>query len=350
MKKLLLLGLEKNTNLGDGVIAACTKYLVDKILAEINIPYSIDSLDIMEDNYNSIPEYDILIFVGGGIIKYRYQKFYDYIDKITAIAELHNIPVLFHAVGVEGYDSSNVNCIQLKNALNRSCVKSITVRDDIQTLKNCYITNPQIFTQKIADSAVWTKSVYRIEKKEKNIIGLGVIREGIFESNGLKIERNKIFELWAGIIMEIEKRNQEWKIFTNGWSSDMKFAINLMKYLNREAEIEKNVIPIPQKTYDLVNTISQFKGIIAGRLHANIISYSLGIPSIGIIWNDKCKFWGEIINYPERFFGINEFIPKKIVHQCFQSIQEGYEKTDKEQLRNTCYFSLKKLLEKILVK
>lgn len=340
--------LKKNTNLGDRVIADCTEYLVNKILSETNTSCIVDSLDIMEDSYEPIPNYNLLIFVGGGIIKYKYQKFYDYIDKITNLAEKHHILVLFHAVGVEGYDNSDIKCMQLKNALNRSCVKSITVRDDIETLNKYYIANPDIYTKKIADSAVWANNVYHVKKTECNLIGLGVIREGIFESNGIDIERNKIFELWSKIIFELEQKQQEWEIFTNGWSSDMKFAINLMKYLDRESEIDSKIITPPENAQELINTIYKFKGIIAGRLHANIISYSLGIPSIGIVWNNKCKLWGETIGYPERFFEVNEFIPQKIVNQCLQSIDEGYQKTNKKNLNNTCYFSLKEALKKYL--
>ncbi|MDD7402617.1 MAG: polysaccharide pyruvyl transferase family protein [Butyribacter sp.] len=348
MKKILLLGLEKNTNLGDGVIADCTRYLTEKITKECGIVCQIDSLDMMEDAYDSIPDYDVLIFVGGGIIKYKYQEFYEYIDKITEIADAHNIPVLFNAVGVEGYDASNPKCMQLKKAINRSCVKSITVRDDYDTLRDCYMENPAIVTKKVADPTVWTGTVFRKSKKDSDVIGLGVIREGIFESNGIDIEREKIFALWSGIITQLEKEGKKWKIFTNGWSSDMKFARNLMKYMGREEEIDKMVIKVPEKNEELVETISNFQGVIAGRLHANIISYSLGIPSVGIVWNDKCRLWGETISYPERFFATDAFDAEKIVKQCLQAIAQGYEKTDRDAFANTVYVSLKEALVKAL--
>lgn len=348
MKKILLMGLEKNTNLGDGVIAQCTRYLLQKIISELGIECTIDSLDIIEDNYNHIFNYDLLIFAGGGIIKYQYQKFYDYISKIIAIAEKHQIPVLFNAVGVEGYDDNDIRCIQLKNAINCSCVKSITVRDDIDTLLNNYITNQKIYIKKVSDPAVWTNIVYNKEKKESKLIGIGVIREGIFESNGIEIARQNIFEFWKNIIEELDKRKQKWKIFTNGWSSDMKFAINLMKYMDRKDEINQLVIPSPKTTMDLIDTISEFQGVIAARLHANIISYSLDIPSVGIVWNEKCKFWSKSIGYPERFFYINKFDARQIVNQCFKAIDEGYQKINKQNFADTSYIELKKMLKKFL--
>lgn len=348
MKKILLLGLQKNTNLGDAVIADCALYLVEKITKELGIMCQIDALDIMEESYESVKDYDLLIFVGGGIIKFKYQKFHEYIDKITLIADENNIPVLFNAVGVEGYDSTDSKCCQLKTAINRSCVKSITVRDDYATLRDYYMENPNIVTKKVADSAVWTEKVFQKSKKESEMIGIGVIREGIFESNGIEIERDKIFSLWSGIIEELEKRGEKWKIFTNGWSSDYKFAINLLKYMHREDEIEDRIVKEPKTSEELVEIISGFKGCIVGRLHANIISYSMGIPTVGIVWNDKCKLWGETIGYPERFFEVEQFEPACIVERCLAAIEEGYSKTNREEFAESVYLSLKEALSKQL--
>lgn len=350
MKKILIIGLQKNTNLGDPVIADCTSYLVKKAAQELNIECAIEELDMMEEQYEALPDYDMLVFAGGGIIKYQYQKFYQYINDITRIADENNIPVLMAGVGVEGYDESNENCQNLKKALNRSCVKSITTRDDIDCLEQCYIERDGIETAQVADPAVWTRKVYQIEKNpESKVIGLGVVREGIFRSNGIDIGKDELFTLWSGIIHELENRNIQWKIFTNGWSSDMKFAINLMKHLNREAEMEEKVVPVPTHPEELVRTISDFKGVIAGRLHANIISYSLGIPSIGIVWNPKLKMWGERIGYPERFFEVEEWDAKQIVDQLMSAMEQGYHEDAREEFKDTIYRALKKQLKAYLL-
>ena len=79
-----------------------------------------------------------IIFSGGGIIKYKYQFFYLYIDALTYYAEKHNIPVMISAAGIEGFDASDKKCQRLVRALNRSCVKMITTRDDIDLLKKSY--------------------------------------------------------------------------------------------------------------------------------------------------------------------------------------------------------------------
>lgn len=335
-------------NLGDAVIADCTKYILEKILNRMNVLYEIAIFEYMKNSINKVNGYDLIIFSGDGIIKFKYQKFYEKISELIEVANRKNIPVIFNAIGVEGFDENDEKCLMLKNAINLPCVKAISTRDDIQTLKDRYIVNSQIRVNKVADSATWAEHVYNIKEKRTDYVGLGVIREGVFESNGINIERQQIFELWKNIISELEKRNIKWKIFTNGWSSDMKFAINLMKYLKREDEIERLVIKEPTTAKELVTTISKFKGIVASRLHANIISYALDIPTVGIIWNDKCKFWAKNIGYPERFFDIHNFDADKIVTELEKAVNEGYIKIDKDKYMRTIYDELEIVTQNIL--
>ena len=63
---------------------------------------------------------DIIVFAGGGLVKFHRQNFHFFIDDITALADKRGIPVLFNAVGVEGYDPRDGECRLLKRALNRA--------------------------------------------------------------------------------------------------------------------------------------------------------------------------------------------------------------------------------------
>lgn len=344
--KILMVGLKNGENLGDVIINDSAVFLVKSILEELQYSdYEIETIDMTEEDYQVISTADLIIFTGGGIIKYKYQKFYHYIDEIIQIAEKREIPVIFNAVGVEGYDHSDENCVRLKNAINKSCVKQITVRDDIDLLRSNYIDNNSIYTEKVADSAVWASEVYKVHKKqETHKIGLGVVREGIFRSNGIDIGLEELLVLWRDIIVELEKEKMEWEIFTTGWPSDMKFAINLMKFLGRENEIKDKVRENISSAKELVQVISEYNGIIAGRLHANIVAYSLKISSVGLVWNEKCAFWGMNIRHPERYFRYNEFHGVNIVHECMKAIETGYHEEDRELYKKTSYNSLKRFL------
>lgn len=401
MKNILLCGLKYNSNYGDPIINDSCRYIVQKSIKDdvkideidlegkinfnkkyklnifkrqiikVNIKilnfikkcfgkiklnrlynfidyitwYVSDEYAIFNNYYKEkIKNSDIIIFSGGGMVKYRYQNCYQYIDYITKIADKKDIPVCLNSVGVEGYDDKNVKCRVLKKALNRKCVKMITTRDDIMTLKK-YICNENIYIDKVSDPAVFISDVYNIKKKENNkIIGLGVCRGRLFLDNKINYTEKQLIELWKKIIIELERRGNEWCIYTNGLEADNIFAQKLLESIKANGDN----IKIPNSPYELVNIISGFKGIIATRLHSNIIAYSLQVPAIGLVWNNKLKMFGQNIGYPERFIEVENFDEKNIVDKMEKAIMELYEKIKPEVYRKSEENSINKFLNEFL--
>ena len=154
------------------------------------------------------------------------------------MADEQQIPVFFNCVGVEGYEDEDERCQQLKENLNRSCVKGISVRDDIETLKKSYIQRKDIRISKVMDPAILSAKVYDIARKtESKVIGLGIIREHIFEDYGIEgIDKVFQLKLWCSLINEIEKHGYEWQLFTNGLASDHKFALEVLEACGKTEE------------------------------------------------------------------------------------------------------------------
>lgn len=332
MKKIVLVGLINDTNIGDIVIYDNTKYLVEKALKDLAInDVLIESIDMTgeseKDKSNDssdnkkvsklrkiinkmvnpklknkiiyllnknkkinaepliqyyeqhIKDAQLVIFVGGGLIKYLYQDLDKYISLIIDVCDKYKVDVLFNSVGIEGYSEKDVRCQRLKKSLNKNCVKMITTRDDIDLLKNHYIKNKNIFLKKVADPAVWTYQTYEknISKEKSNKIGLGVIRPGSFKDNGINFSEEKQLKLWNDIIKELESNGYDWQLFTNGLYNDYKFGKKILEYMS--IQDEERLVDMPKDGKELINIISQYKGIIAARMNANIIAYSLDVPS-----------------------------------------------------------------------
>lgn len=293
-----------NRNLGDSAIAENTCYFINEILESAHIQdYSIHEYNMYTEDMEYLRHADLIIFVGGGLIKYKREKLYHFIPQIISEAHQRGIPVFINCAGVEGYDDHDERCQALKMAVNDSCVKGITIRDDFKTFCDCYLTTHKEWLGKVMDPAAFSGETYNINRiKTSNVIGLGVARYGLFEDYGFKeVTEEKMLCFWKDTIELLEQQGNEWEIFGNGLLADYEFQVKLLKYIDRESEIQKRIVRRPAYAKELANTIANYKGIIACRLHANIIAYSLGVPSIGLVWNEKLLFWGRDLGLEERF-------------------------------------------------
>ncbi|HHG3392359.1 polysaccharide pyruvyl transferase family protein [Vibrio parahaemolyticus] len=376
-KKLVMVGYTHDTNLGDQVIADSAEYLIKKNIIDnelsverFNLNYSNEfnsfkklkrkvinkilsrlssssSFDYKvgcykRDYKNKFNDASAIVFAGGGMIKFKYQDCWAHISALVDTVANKPCPIFFNAVGVEGYDQSNYKCRLLKESLNHSAIKMVTTRDDLSLLNDGYIENGYIKTAQVADSAVFSSEVYGIQKKSRDVVGLGLVRARIFKDNGIDLDRTQVIELYASLISELEAREQSYQLFTNGLKSDVDILEDLETYLGKQL----NVIE-PQTPRELVELISTFKCTIAARLHACIISYSLTVPVVGLVWNNKVKMFGECIGYPERFFSHQDFDANEIIDRLTLSVTEGYEPNHYERYRETVNTSINKMISMI---
>lgn len=317
--KILLIQIV-NRNLGDQVIADNAEYLVRQALPRLTRRhYMLQHYDIQSEDYELLKTADLIIFAGGGLIKYRQEEFHAHVPCILECAAQNGIPVYFNCVGVEGYDAGDARCLRLAEMLNADCVKTITVRDDLETLRRDYLKTDRIVTVLAIDPAVFSPQVYGISRSmNSKTIGLGIVRHRIFEDYGIpQITKEFQLELWKGITKELEARGYQWQFYVNGLRSDYDFALEILQYMGKETEASTLLAPRPAESCELVALTASYAGVIACRMHANIIAYALGIASVGLVWNDKMVFWGERIGCPERFLTSEQFEPKRIV-QCLE--------------------------------
>ena len=270
-----------------------------------------------------------IVFTGGGIVKYKYQlAFFRAINAVTEYAERFHVPVMMSAVGIEGYDEQNEDCRNLKKALNRSCVKVITTRDDLEIL-NKYYKSTDMKTAKVADPACSISEYLQVSAEKTHTIGLGVVREGLFIDNEVPYSKEQLLELYAGLYHRIVKDGYGCAVYTNGLKSDQRFAADLKEYTERRYHMECRVLKRPEHVEDLVKYICGFDGLICGRLHSSILAYSYGVPSVGLVWNRKQSLFGETVGYPERFVNAGDFSVDNIASKLYNAVGEGYSAIDK---------------------
>lgn len=367
--KLIFVGLYDETNFGDPIIAYCTEWLYSQhiqgdfeaihlsldYIKESNLPKPwrgirkiLRLLHLNWVKYNEIfiqKQYikyykkniktaDLIIVVGGGLIKYTYQYFHPSLDGLMVAAERCGIPVVLNSVGVEGYDGTNKKCLALKSVLHKKALRHISTRDDIKTLYNSYYDGkPSIPCVKVADPAVWAAEAYGITRSHSDIIGIGIGRGRLFIDNGKDFSDKQFFVLYIQLIETLSKQGKQVELFTNGLDADNEFACQILKEMrNRNIDI---ILRIPDTSKEMIENIASYRCIIAARLHSCIVAYSLGIPAIGFVWNDKLKLWGRNID-AEDFFIQTENLNTDYVLTKLERLQDyHYPTTARDKFRDT---------------
>ncbi len=345
--RVLVAGLMQCKNFGDVVISDCTSYLVRKAFAQAKVrKLKLSTIDIRRQkdkaSLNRVRNSDLVVFPGGGFIKYKQENFPKEMGRITDRAEHYGIPVMYNAMGVEDYDGSHEGCLAIREMLRRYSNRYITSRDFADLLNNTYLNDHSISAVRVADPAVHCADVYGISRDESSdVVGLGVARSALFTDHGIPVSGEQLLDIWENIISVLDSRNIRWKLFTNGLRQDEEFLTELLERLGKADDRESVSVPAPQTSRELVETISGFSSIIAVRMHANIIAFSLGIPSVAFVWNDKLRFFGESIGCSHRYLEYDMLDNADfIVDTMLDAQHKGYDSGALEREKKSAYKSV----------
>lgn len=344
MKNILLVGEYHSSNLGDNILCHCMEVILAKYLPNdcrffwLDLTYG-DRLTIDKKIVSRVLYYfhflltnslekriiswyikkcvemafknikkkvpiDLVIFAGG-------QIFMDYfapqIYQVVVMAQKYGIPVVFNACGY-GRNTEYTKALFIK-ALSQDNVKYLTLRDGIQEIEK--LTSKLIV--QIPDWAILCSDVYQVRKTHKDIVGLGVIAPAVYnQNNNSYVSEYDFLMFWKHIICLLDAQNQKWQLFVNGSLGDYAFAKRLINYLGLQESCDTIALR-PKSGEDLISLIASYKSIISFRLHSHIISYSLGIPTVGIIWDRKLIEFAKLIHCEDRFFYLEDFDDAKFL-------------------------------------
>lgn len=274
-------------NLGDVLIRVCFENLFRTVLKNLGISktnYEINKMSLHDIDEDLIKCSDCVFFAGGGLFGLSYLNFFEYLDKIVELAEQNDIPVIFSSMGINNMDVNAETEQKLVNLFKRKNIKSVSVRENIEVFRN-YAAGCNFDIVEVCDPAVWCKYIYSkdIENSNKQTVGINVVRGGLFSDNGKKWGLTKEMNYLNELRILLEENGYDYKFYTNGSVLDN----NALRYFKRKYDIPEENVVLVQSTRELVKTVSRFNFVAAIRMHSSIISYSLGIPAINIVWNDK---------------------------------------------------------------
>ena len=379
MKKVAVIGLYAIKNAGDNILCEATQYLIKQKNPEVQIvevdvnpriksykgleliPFWISKvlirvsgsifkyenssrfryyyeyfmwwLKINHKFKTQLKDVDAIVFAGGGFLKFRTQGLNYYVEQIMKIARKNNIPVMMNGVGIEGYSETDIRCQRLKKAINQDCFKVITTRDDIDTLKNNYIVNPNIKIAHVGDPALWVPECYNMKRNENpsNVVGINVIRGRVYQAYGNTLSEFELLNFYKKLVQGVEERGWDWVLFSNGMAADQKFGAMLLRALG--CSDRRKILPTANNSGEFLEQIRSFKLVFGARLHACITSYALDVPVVGLIWSEKLRIFADVIGKKDSFFEENELNIDNILDAIEREMNSNYDKTIRDDLR-----------------
>lgn len=367
MKKIAVVSIDNINNAGDEIIGNIARYLTEKISDDIvvkKISFCPSFRYLIKKGYvlQAVAAIVMLMFaklMGNGTVKYktkniaykfRFGKYYKTLLKnvdgivcavgmlkystqnhsylyelLCSTAQIYSIPVIFCGQSVEKFHKEDWRCRQLRHALNYPVVKAIATRDGNSGIKKLrrYVKR-NIPVAGVGDLALWIPDYYNIEKKSGRVIGVGLVRGNIYqdympESN---INECRLMNIYRDIVYELERRGFEWVFFCNGIKQDYNFGRQLLKKMNLP---DNKLLRIPNCANELINDIAGFKGVIGARFHACMVSFSIGIPFIGMVWDSKFSGVGKMMGIEEQFVEAEDLNGEYMVNLLENVLKKGTE-------------------------
>ena len=379
MKKVAVIGLYAIKNAGDNILCEATQYLIKQKNPEVQIvevdvnpriksykgleliPFWISKvlirisgsifkyensskfryyyeyfmwwLKINRKFKTQLKDVDAIVFAGGGFLKFRTQGLNYYVEQIMKIAKKNNIPVMMNGVGIEGYSETDIRCQRLKKAINQDCFKVITTRDDIDTLKNNYIVNPNTKIAHVGDPALWVPECYNMKRNENpsNVVGINVIRGRVYQAYGDTLSEFELLNFYKKLVQGVEERGWDWVLFSNGMAADQKFGAMLLRALG--CSDRTKILPTANNSVDFLEQIRSFKLVFGARLHACITSYALDVPVVGLIWSEKLRIFADVIGKKNSYFEESELNIDNILDAMEREMNSNYDKSIRDDLR-----------------
>lgn len=283
-----------------------------------------------------------IIIDGAGLLEYSYNEYQEALNTLLCFAKENKIPIICNAIGRAGdYNPKDFRCQLLNRTFRDKQIIYVSARDSLDSVQSC--VGDRLKVKLLADAAYWASEAYDIKKRQKTgLIGIGIIRGNAFQSYGDGISEEKLMELFISIALELESRGYNYEFFTNGLYSDYRFGKKTLEKYNIASD---KLVNRPIESAKLIETISNYEGIITCRMHSSIAAFSLGIPSVILPWNDKVFKHMEQIGYPERAVPTIEMNCKNIVNRLEKALLEGVSKEKQDSMKKLAAESVRSFLQ-----
>jgi len=234
---------------------------------------------------------DIVLVGGGQLLMDNDLSFPTRISASVSAARKLGIPVVMHSVGV-GKSWTSLGQKLVQSALICDNVKAIIVRDRVSKARIQslfpHVNKPVLVGP---DPALIADRVYEREEVERAGVGVGIIAASaiVRHAKGHVLAGADARKFWVTLCQDILKRGKTIRIFCNGAPEDWQEALAVFGEVSKNEQYQDKITLSDRPTtgLGLINILGACELVVAARLHASIVATALGVPIVGISWDDK---------------------------------------------------------------
>jgi polysaccharide pyruvyl transferase WcaK-like protein len=270
------------------------------------------------------------IIIGGGHLLMDAQRYFPTRISIAVKAARKATPLFVYAVGVSQKFSSKGKKY-FENAFRHGTLIAAAARDS-KSVRNWDENFSSFAKATVAlDPALMAFDTYGNNfKKDKKDHGdrphalLGVsdpadMRAHADDPNALKASETSFFLQTAELLV---REGFHVSFFTNGADQDYLDKVTAdLSSLNASVRQYVDVMPRAMKPIELVHQLNQADVVIAHRLHANILSYSYKIPTVGLMWDEKVASFFKLTD--RESYLIRGSDPHEVVAKTKEALSRG---------------------------
>lgn len=286
-----------------------------------------------------------MIIGGGQLLMDNDLSFLLRIRELIRIAHEMDIDVVFHACGV-GRKWSRMGLNLLRESLSDEIVSRVSVRDN-GSLNTLLALLPRLKCEcRVAmDPALIAAEAYSIQLTSgARTIGLGITAPHTIKKH-VAISAKQIKQFWIELAIKLSHQQQPFNFFTNGSPDDHAFAEDIFSNLRgSEIALQAGILDRARSPRELVAQVAQFRAVVAHRLHANIIAYSLQIPSVGLVWDQKVSEFGSMIGRQRFFVDIDQLEADVICQRLREAINVGVNESRVAEVKAALFRSAEDIL------
>jgi hypothetical protein len=167
-----------------------------------------------------------------------------------------------------------------------------------------------------------------LERQSQETVGICVTHPMILRRHaGMPFSKVPLRSVQAynDLIGELIGRGYNVLLFTNGAREDQSFLGRIMRdtaSADRTVSGRLQAAPRPRDPVQLLGILQPLSAVIAHRLHANIVAYSLRIPHVGLGWDSKVRSFFESVGR-ERYIVQDDRAAHEIADDVTAAIAEG---------------------------